>query len=61
VVVIRIHERTCPHPFGKGRGGCGGVLASEGADVLFFEPTSLNIGEGLASGSLGMAGGEIWW
>ena len=38
-----------PHPFGKGRGGCSGVLASEGAEVL-REPTSLNRGEGLISG-----------
>jgi hypothetical protein len=27
-----------PHPFGKGRGGCGGVLASEGVDARLLSP-----------------------
>jgi len=48
-----------PHPFGKGRGACGGILASEGADARFFEPTSLNRVEGLATGWLGVVGVEL--
>ena len=36
-----------PHPFGKGRGRCGCILACEGAVALVVEPTSLNRGEGL--------------
>jgi len=39
-----------PHPFGKGRGGGGGILASEGAEALFFEPTSVKRGEGSGLG-----------
>jgi hypothetical protein len=50
-----------PHPFGKRRGGCSGVLASEGAEVLPFEPTSLSRGEGLATVGLFAIGGEMGW
>jgi len=42
-----------PHPFGKGRGVSGCDLASEGADVMMVEPTSLNRGEGLVARSTG--------
>jgi hypothetical protein len=49
-----------PHPFGKGRGG-GGILASEGAETLFFEPTSLKRGEGLTAGWRRAVGGELGW
>jgi len=40
-----------PHPFGKGRGGWGFILACEGAVVVEVEPTSLNGGEGLTAES----------
>ena len=41
------------HPFGKGRGVSGCDLASEGADMMMVEPTSLNRGEGLVARSMG--------
>ena len=58
-----------PHPFGKGRGGCGSILACEGAGAMLTEPTSLNRGEGLATGWPVEVGGERaragvvveWW
>ena len=46
-----------PHPFGKGRGGCGSILACEGARAMLTEPTSLNRGEGLVTGLTGEVGG----
>jgi hypothetical protein len=46
-----------PHPFGKGRGGCACALASEGAEAVLIEPTSLNRGEGLVTGFAGEFGG----
>jgi hypothetical protein len=48
-----------PHPFEKGRGGCGSILACEGAVAASIEPTSLNIGEGLAVGSIGNVGSGL--
>jgi len=48
-----------PHPFGKGRGGGGGILASEGAEALFFEPTSVK--RGLRAGWQRAVGGELGW
>jgi len=47
---LRRATRSCPHPVGKRRGGCGFVLASEEAGVLSIGPTSLNRGEGLLAG-----------
>ena len=47
-----------PHPFGKGRGGCTGDLASEGVKAVLNEPTSLNRGEGLVAGLTGEVGGR---
>ena len=47
-----------PHPFRKGRGGSGCILASEGAVAVEDEPTSLNRGEGLAAESTGEVGGK---
>ena len=47
-----------PHPFRKGRGGHGCVLASEGAELL-VEPTSLKRGEGLAVGRFHVVEGEL--
>ena len=56
------HRATSrPHSFEKGRGGCNYVLASEGAEVVLVEPTSLRIGEGLASGSFHFIAGELGW
>jgi hypothetical protein len=37
---------SCPHPYGKGRGGVG---VSEKIQALELEPTSLKRGEGLIS------------
>jgi hypothetical protein len=48
-----------PHPFRKGRGSCSCILASEGAEVLLVEPTSLNRGEGLIAEWLGVVEGKI--
>ena len=48
-----------PHPFGKGRGGCGSILTCEGAVTMLTEPTSLNRGEGLVTGSPGDVGGGV--
>jgi len=53
---------------GKGRGGCGSILACEGA-VALMEPTSLNGGEGLAGrqatldaeGARARVVVERWW
>ena len=45
-----------PHPFGKGRGGCGSILACEGVAAASIEPTSLKGGEGLTVGSIGHVG-----
>jgi len=53
--------RSRPHPFGKGRGSCDYLLASEGPGVVLDEPTSLKLGEGLATGSFGVVGGEMRW
>ena len=50
---------TRPHPFEKGRDGCTGILASEGAKELFCEPTSLRRGEGLVD-RLHVVGLELW-
>ena len=50
-----------PHPFGKGRGSWGCNLASEGAETLLREPTSLNRGEGLMGGFFGVFGDNLWW
>jgi len=50
-----------PHPFGKGRGGGGFVLASEGTAAVLIEPTSLSRGEGLVYGLLCEVGGDLWW
>jgi hypothetical protein len=47
VLVARLSR---PHPFGQGRGGCGCILAFEGA-ALSVEPTSLERGEGLVAKS----------
>jgi hypothetical protein len=46
-----------PHPFAKGRGGWGSILACEGAEAELTEPTSLNRGEGLVAGLIGAVGG----
>jgi len=40
-----------------GRGGCACALASEGAEAVLIEPTSLNRGEGLVTGFAGEFGG----
>ena len=40
---------SCPHPSGKGRGGCSRAGISKQVQVFEFEPTSLNRGEGLIS------------
>ena len=48
---------SCPHPFGKGRGGWGCILPCEGAVGLVVEPTSLNRGEGLVAGFPGEVSG----
>jgi len=53
--------KNLPHPFKKGRGSCGCDLASEGTKVVLGEPTSLKRREGLASGWLGVVGGEMRW
>ena len=57
----------------KGRGGCSSILACEGAGAMLTEPTSLNRGEGLVTGTPGEVGGgegasegggrvvEWWW
>jgi hypothetical protein len=39
-----------PHPSGEGRGGCGGVLASEGADARFLSPHPSTEGRGSGPG-----------
>jgi len=49
---------SCPHPFRKRRGGCGNILACEGAGAILTEPTSLNRGEGLMTGSPGDVGAD---
>ena len=46
-----------PHPFGKGRGSWGCILACEGAKAVLQEPTSLNRGEGLVARSTCEVGG----
>jgi hypothetical protein len=51
-------EKQRPHPFEKGRGGWGCILACEGATTEEVEPTSLNRGEGLAAESRGDVRGE---
>jgi len=51
-------EKEHPHPFEKGRGSWGCILACEGAMEVEVEPTSLNRGEGLAAKSTGEVGGE---
>jgi hypothetical protein len=48
-----------PHPSGKGRGGRGSILACEGAVTMLTEPTSLNRGEGLMTGSPDDVGGSV--
>jgi hypothetical protein len=40
-----------PHPFGKGRGGCGGVLASEAVVARFWSPHPSKEGRGSRPGS----------
>jgi len=47
--ILRRARLTCPHPFGKGRGGLGCNLACEGAEGVLKEPTSLIRGEGLVA------------
>jgi len=68
--IIRRARLSRPHPFGKGRGDWGCILASEGVEAVEVEPTSLNRGEGLV-GDLtcvveegegeGEGGVERWW
>jgi len=48
--ILRRARLSRPHPFRKGRGGCGNILACEGAGAILTEPTSLNRGEGLVTG-----------
>jgi hypothetical protein len=55
--ILRRASLSRPHPYGKGRGGGGRILASEGAAAVLREPTSLNRGEGLISGLTGEVGG----
>jgi hypothetical protein len=55
--ILRRARLSRPHPFGKGRGGWGCILASEGAEAVLKEPTSLNRGEGLVAGLTGEVGG----
>ena len=61
---VFLHPRTlrrsrlaCPHPFGKGRGGCTYVFTSEEPEAVLIEPTSLNRGEGLVARLTREAGG----
>ena len=49
---------SCPHPYRKGRGGWGCILASEGAAMLLIEPTSLKRGERLMAEATGDVGGR---
>jgi len=57
-----IEHNKRPTSLWKGReDGGGGILASEGADILFVEPTSLNGGEGLVAVCQRMVGGELVW
>ena len=41
------HQENHPHPFGKGRGGCGLSLLLRWVVGFEFDPTSLKRGEGL--------------
>ena len=59
-----------PHPFGKGRGGKDCILACEGTEAMWMEPTSLSGREGLVAGSTDKVGVESaragvvvekWW
>ena len=57
--ILRRVSLSRPHPFGKGRGGCSSTLACEGAVTMLTEPTSLNRGEGLVTGSPDDVGGSV--
>ena len=57
---ILVGRISRPHLFGKGRGGNGCILASEG-EVLSVEPTSLNREEGLVARWFRGLEGEWWW
>ena len=57
--ILRQARLSHPHPFGKGRGGYGCILACEGVVAMEVEPTSLDRGEGLVSGLTGEIGGGL--
>jgi len=59
-----------PHPYGKWGGSCSCDLASEGAEAVIIQPTSLDRGEGLIYRFAGEVGGvehegevvvKKWW